>query len=50
MIWLNIEKLEEDISNDKLSEKDGFNYVLAYFIATTISVMIGSDNMSGSIR
>jgi len=50
MIWFNIKKLEEDISNDNLSEKDGFNYVLAYFILTTISVVGGYNEMSGWIR
>ena len=50
MIWLNIEKLEENISNDKLSNKDGFNYVLAYFILSAISFAVGYGDMSGSIR
>lgn len=50
MIWFNIKKLEEDISNDQLSEKDGFNYVLAYFILSAISFVGGYNDMSGPIR
>ena len=51
MIWFNIKRLEEDISNDNLSEKDGFNYVLAYFILLTVSAVGGVYNeMSGWMR
>ena len=54
MIWFNIKKLEEDISNDNLSEKDGFNYVLAYvlasFILSTILAVVRFNEMSGGLR
>jgi len=54
MIWFNIKKLEEDISDDNLSEKDGFNYVLAYvlasFILSTILAVVRFNEMSGGLR
>ena len=50
MIWFNIKKLKEEISNDNLSEKDGFNYVLAYFILSTISAVGGYNEMTAGIR
>jgi len=53
MIWFNIKKLEEDISNDNLSEKDDFNYVLAYvlasFILSTILAVLRYE-MFGGLR
>lgn len=53
MIWFNIKKLEEDISNDNLSKKDDFNYVLAYvlasFILSTILAVLRYE-MFGGIR
>ncbi len=50
MNWFNINKLEEDISNDNLSEKDGFNYLLAYFILSTIAIVGGNDEMSWRVQ
>lgn len=45
MIWFNIRKLEEKISNNELTDKDGFNYLLAFFISISlIFTEIGSDN------
>ena len=47
MIWFNIKELENKISNNELSDKDGFNYVLAFFILSTIGYSISSDNTNG---
>jgi len=37
MIWLNIRKLESKISTNELSDKDAFNYVLAFFILSCLT-------------
>jgi len=42
MYWLNLKALENQISNNELTEKDGFNYLLGYSILTTIIVTISS--------
>lgn len=42
MIWFDIRKLEEKISKNELSEKDGFNYVLAFFIIKALTM--GTDS------
>lgn len=44
MIWYDISELENKISENQLSEKDWFNYVLAYFIMTSISMSITSNH------
>jgi len=44
MIWLDIRKLEDKISKNKLSDKDGFHYVLAFFILSALSVDISSQS------
>jgi hypothetical protein len=44
MIWLDISNLEDKISKNELSDKDGFNYVLAYFILSALTMNIGSRN------
>lgn len=44
MIWFNISKLEEKISRNELSDKDGFNYVLAYFIVSVLTMSVSSQN------
>lgn len=49
MIWFNIKELEYKISNDDLSDKDGFNYLLAFFILSTIGYSIASNNTNGWI-
>jgi hypothetical protein len=49
MIWFNIKELENKISNDDLSDKDGFNYLLAFFILSTIGYSIASNNTTGWI-
>jgi len=36
MIWFDIKKLEDKISKKELTDKDGFNYVLAYFVFSVI--------------
>lgn len=38
MIWLDIKELETKISTNELSEKDSFNYVLAFLIVSCLSV------------
>src|SRR5659263_14252 len=42
MIWFNIKNLESKISNNELSDKDGFNYLLANAIVTVISISIST--------
>lgn len=37
MYWLNLKALENQISNNELTEKDGFNYLLGYCLLSTIS-------------
>ena len=36
MIWLDLKGLERKISNNELTEKDGYNYLMATMILTTI--------------
>ena len=50
MIWFNIRKLEDKISKNELSDKDGFNYVLAYFIISVFTMSLGSHNESAWIK
>jgi len=50
MIWLDIRKLEEKISKNELSDKDGFQYVLAFFILSTLPVGISSQGEEPWIR
>ena len=50
MIWLDIRKLEDKISKNKLSDKDGFHYVLAFFILSALSVGISSQSEEPWIR
>jgi len=40
MIWFNLKNLESKISNNELSDKDGFNYLLANAIVTTLAVSV----------
>lgn len=47
MIWLDIKKLETKISTNELSEKDAFNYVLAFFILSCLSIGTGSKAENG---
>lgn len=44
MIWFNISKLEDKISKNELSDKDGFNYVLAYFILSVLTISFGTQD------
>jgi len=37
MYWLNLKALEEQISKNELTEKDGFHYLLGYSLLTIIS-------------
>lgn len=50
MIWFNIRKLESQISANELSDKDAFNYVLAFFILSCFSLGAGSSTESGWFR
>ena len=43
MIWLDIKELETKISTNELSEKDAFNYVLAFLIVSCLSVGTSSS-------
>lgn len=38
MIWLDLKGLERKISNNELSENDGFNYLMATMVLTSIAV------------
>jgi len=44
MIWLNLKELENKISKNELSERDGFNYVLAFFILCSIALSLPANN------
>jgi len=44
MIWFNLKELENKISNNELSDQDGFNYLLAFFILSTIGYCMASGN------
>lgn len=50
MIWFNIKELEYRISNDELSDRDGFNYLLAFFILSAIGYGMVSGNENGWIK
>jgi hypothetical protein len=50
MIWFDIKKLEDKISNDELSDKDGFNYVMASLILTSIVLSVATNNANGWIK
>lgn len=50
MIWLDIKKLENKISVNELSDKDGFNYVLAYFILSAIIMATISNDSNALIK
>jgi hypothetical protein len=50
MIWFNIRKLEDKISKNELSDKDGFNYVLAYFILSVFAMSLGTHDKSVWIK
>lgn len=39
MIWLDLKGLERKISNNELTEKDGYNYLMATMVLTTIVVV-----------
>lgn len=44
MIWLNLTKLENKISNNELTEKEGVNYVIAYLICISSLSKFASNN------
>ena len=44
MIWYNISELESKISKNELTDKDGFNYLLAHFILSALTIGIGNTN------
>lgn len=43
MIWFDLKNLESKIAKDDLTDKDGFHYLLAYFILMSISSILPSD-------
>jgi hypothetical protein len=47
MIWFDIKKLEQKISNNELTEKEGFNYLLAYSIITVFALSFASNKTNG---
>lgn len=49
MIWFDIKALEKKISDNELSEKDSFNYVLAYAIVFTVAVILASVSGGGIV-
>lgn len=50
MIWFDLEQLENKISNNELTDKDGLNYVLAYFIFSIVVLSFITNNSSGWIK
>jgi len=50
MIWFDISKLEDKISRNELSDKDGYNYVLAFFILSVLAMSISSQDGNGWIK
>jgi TRAP-type uncharacterized transport system fused permease subunit len=46
MIWFDIKNLENKIINNELSDKDGFNYVLAFFILSVIVLSFITNDSS----
>lgn len=50
MIWFDIKELEDKISNDELSDRDGFNYLMAFFILSAIAVSFATNNTNGWIK
>jgi hypothetical protein len=47
MIWFDIKALENKITNNELSDKDGFYYLLAYFIFTLITLSSVANKFNG---
>lgn len=43
MIWFDIKKLEKDLVNGEVSDKEGYNYLLVSMIAMTIVSYIGNE-------
>jgi hypothetical protein len=43
MIWYNIQKLEGRLIHKTLHDRDGFNYLLAYFVVATILTYLGDN-------
>jgi hypothetical protein len=50
MIWFDIKNLESKISNNELTDKDGFSYVLAFFVLTAIVLSFVTNNSNGWIK
>jgi len=50
MIWFDISKLEDKISRNELSDKDGYNYVLAFFILSVLAMSISSQDGNAWIK
>ncbi len=41
MVWFNMKELEHKIACNSLSDKDGFNYLLAFVVVFAIAVILG---------
>jgi len=50
MIWFDISKLEDKISRNELSDKDGYNYVLAFSILSVLGMSISSQDGNAWIK
>jgi hypothetical protein len=50
MIWFDIKQLESKISNNELTDRDGFNYVLAYFILSIIVYSLITNDSNGWVK
>lgn len=44
MIWINIKELENKISRNELTDKDGYNYLLATLILSIVSILVPTIN------
>ncbi len=47
MIWFDIKELENKISNNELTEREGFNYLLAYSILSVITLIFAANKTTG---
>ncbi len=50
MIWFNIKNLENKISKNELTDRNGWDYVLAYFVLTAIVLSFVTNNSNGWIK
>jgi hypothetical protein len=50
MIWFDLKNLENKISNNELTDKDGFSYVLAFFVLSAIGISFITNSSNGWIK